>query len=106
MQNVYRTPWGEVDFQTILADGIISVSTPSHGGIVLSDYRQKQIIKKGVKPKSNFLKSDKYWEEDCDWAIPFFHFANDIKEYGSMTAEQFDFTLKCAKESIEFWAKQ
>lgn len=105
MKNVYRTPWGEVQFQDILADGIISVSTASHGGIVLSEFRQRQLLAKGVKPKSNFLKSNKYWEEDCDWAIPFFHFADDIKAAGKIPIDEFEFTLEAAKKSIEYWHK-
>ena len=105
MKNVYRTPWGQVQFQDILADGIISVSTASHGGIVLSSSRQRQLLNKGVASKSNFLKSNKYWEEDCDWAIPFFHFADDIKAAGNIPIDQFEFTLEAAKKSIEYWSK-
>ena len=98
-----HTPWGRVQHKEILANGIVSVSTAGHGGIVLSAERQKQLINKGVEPNSNFLKSNQYWEEDCDWAIPFYHFADDIKP--NMPKEQFDFTLDCAKKSIEYWHK-
>ena len=98
-----HTPWGHVQHKETLANGIISVSTASHGGIVLSQNRQKQLIEKGVKPNSNFLKSNKFWEEDCDWAIPFIHFADDIKAAGHIPIDQFEFSLKCAKETIEYW---
>jgi hypothetical protein len=100
-----NTPWGSTQGQDTLAPGIVSVYTAGHGGIVLSPERQKQLLAKGVEPNSNFLKSNQYWEEDCDWAIPFYHFADDIKAYNNMPVEQFDFTLKAAKESIEYWSK-
>lgn len=98
-----NTPWGLTQGSNILADGIVSVYTAGHGGIVLSAKRQKQLLAKGIEPSSNFLKSDKYWEEDCDWAIPFFHFADDIKAAGHIPIDQFEFTLKAAKASIEYW---
>ena len=99
-----QSPWGHVQGSEVLADGIVSVYTAGHGGIKLSAARQKQLLLKGVKSKSNFLKSDQWWEEDCDWAIPFYHFADDIKP--NMPKEQFDFTLKAAKKSIEYWSKK
>ena len=99
-----HSPWGHVQGYETLANGIISVWTAGHGGIRLSKERQKQLLLKGVKPNSNFLKSDQWWEEDCDWAIPFYHFADDISP--NMPSEQFEFTLKAAKESIEYWSKK
>jgi hypothetical protein len=33
------TPWGKADFVSTLADGVVSVSTPSHGGIYLDGAR-------------------------------------------------------------------
>jgi len=101
-----HTPWGSSQGHEVLADGIKSHYTAGHGGIQLSAARQKQLLLKGVKSKSNFLKSDQWWEEDCDWAIPFYHFADDIKKYGTMPPEQFDFTLKAATKSIEYWSKK
>ena len=105
MTKVSNTPWGSVQGQDILADGIIQVYTAGHGGIVLSDSRQRQLLKKGVAPKSNWLGSNKYWEEDCDWAVPFFHFSNDIKAFGTIPADQFELTFKAAKKTIEHYNK-
>ena len=61
------TPWGYADHQETIAKGIISYSTPSHGGFFLSDDRLSQM------PAA--LRAIKTWagknwfEEDCDWAI-------------------------------------
>lgn len=55
------SPWGSVQHSTVLADGIVRVSTSSHGGIWLSRERQARM------PLA--LKMDTNWyEEDCDWA--------------------------------------
>lgn len=43
------TPWGQSDKQSTLAEGIIEVSTPSHGGIRLSTERQKQLPPRNKK---------------------------------------------------------
>lgn len=97
-----ETPWGYSDFRRVLAPGIIEYCTPSHGGIWLSDHRQQQLLNKGLTIK-NFLKSEEWWEEDCDWAIPFVIFAEDIKKHGSYDSEHFEFALKAAKESNKYW---
>lgn len=57
------TPWGTADHSERLAVGIMSYSTPGHGGIHLSKARQEAM------PVA--LRVDGGWyEEDCDWALP------------------------------------
>ena len=101
-----NTPWGQSQGSETLAIGITSVYTAGHGGIRLSKERQKQLVLKGVKPNSNFLRSNEWWEEDCDWAIPYFHFSDDIKSFGNTPIEHFNFTLQAAKKSIEYWSSR
>ena len=84
------TPWGEADGQETLAEGIISYSTPSHGGIYLSPERVKQ-LPAGLK---NFLNDLRWWEEDCDWCVPYIIFKDDIQRYG--TAYKFTENLAAA----------
>ena len=70
-----RTPWGRADFVEILAEGIVSVNTPSHGGIKLSRERQ------AAMPPS--MRCDGGWyEEDCDWCLPFVVYQLDIQTHG------------------------
>jgi len=88
------TPWGPSQHEEILADGIIFYSTASHGGIWLSAKRQKQL-----NYSDNWLKSPTWWEEDCDWAIPFAFFADDIRKHG--TANRLDESLRAARETIK-----
>jgi len=63
MKTGSRTPWGIADNVEILAEGIWSVSTPSHGGIKLNAARNKKI--------PDYMRIDDGWyEEDCNWSIP------------------------------------
>lgn len=55
-QNV-QTPWGVADIANDIADGITQYSTPSHGGIKLSEERQAQM------PEA--LCDGTWYEHDC-----------------------------------------
>jgi hypothetical protein len=56
------------------------VSTPSHGGIKLSPERQQQIP---ASLLSRWGDSGKSWyEEDCEWAIPYAVFEAELKKVG------------------------
>ena len=59
-----RTPWGESDSVTVIADGIVSVTTPSHGGILLSTELHDQMPAEYRKT----FAGGRWYEEDCDWA--------------------------------------
>jgi hypothetical protein len=72
------TPWGQSDGQEKLAEGIVSYSTPSHGGLWLSPERQAQ-LPLGI---DNFLHDTRWWEEDCDWVVPYILFQDDIEKHG------------------------
>lgn len=89
-----QTPWGLAQDSTVLAEGIISYSTAGHGGIWLSKKRQEE-LEKGLGKINNFLADPAWWEEDCDWAIPYTYFAEDIKKYGN--AHNFEQNLETAK---------
>ena len=71
-----RTPWGIAEYETVLAKGIISYSTASHGGIWLSPERQAEL---GYN--KNWLNTSEWWEEDHDWAVPFAFFCEAIWEH-------------------------
>jgi hypothetical protein len=74
-----HTPWGQSDSIREVADGIMEVSTPGHGGIWLSDERQKALpAEAGIH---NWLKGLAWWEEDCDWCIPYLVFADEYKAW-------------------------
>jgi hypothetical protein len=85
-----NTPWGPANRMEELAQGIIMVSTASHGGIWLSQDRRMEIS----QYNNNFLKTAEWWEEDCDWAVPYTFFAEDIQKQGK--ACHFEENLKVA----------
>ena len=91
------TPWGLSDNVEELAEGIKSVSTPSHGGIWLSTERQAQ-LPTGL---DNFNHDLRWWEEDCDWAIPYIIFADEIKKAGK--AYHFQGNLQLAIETVKHY---
>lgn len=93
-----ETPWGESDSEEVLADGITLVLTPSHGGIRLSDERQKQ-LPEGIE---NFLHDAEWWEEDLDWAIPYIAFQDAIGE-STKNAWLFSKMMEGAYVTFEFY---
>ena len=72
-----NTPWGETETVEQIAEGIQSVSTPSHGGIVLSAERAA-MIPHTIEP---FTGDYRFWEEDGDWAVPFLIFTDDMMNW-------------------------
>jgi len=61
------TPWGIADYQEQLAEGIISCSTSSHGGIYVSP-------ELNVKIHEAWRTKDGFYEEDCEWGVVAFTF--------------------------------
>lgn len=74
-----NSPWGAVQDTTVLADGICSVTTASHGGVKLDTKRQAEMPEGWRKPGG-------WYEEDCDWCLPFIIFQKDIMAYGDECA--------------------
>lgn len=70
-----NTPWGVADYSEIIARGIVSYSTPSHGGIHVSPTLQNEM--------PEVLRVESGWyEEDCDWCLVAVAFSQYfIKEY-------------------------
>lgn len=61
------TPWGNSQNSTVLADGITSVDTASHGGYHLDDKANAKV--KMLFPDFRPFAGEHWYEEDCDWAI-------------------------------------
>lgn len=66
-----RSPWGPIETAERLADGIVSVHTPSHGGIWLSAARLAQ-----MPPGER--STDGWYEEDCEAAFPLRRFRDEV----------------------------
>lgn len=65
-----KTPWGNANHVQVLQSGILSVSTPGHGGLFVPD----ELLAKmpGVLAQSNGYSGagSNWFEEDCEWALP------------------------------------
>lgn len=73
------SPWGRIDLVTVLAEGIVSVSTPSHGGIWLSQERVEQIPEALRTPSPEYSPKPHWWEEDCEVTFPLWFFGAHIQ---------------------------
>ena len=66
-----RSPWGTIDHEEPICDGIVFVGTPSHGGIKLAAWRNTYV-------PAHLREAGGWYEEDCAWSIPYTIFADDI----------------------------
>lgn len=57
-----RTPWGMSDSSKRYARGVVSYTTPGHGGFHLSKTMNSLV-------HSAWRKANGWYEEDCEWAI-------------------------------------
>ena len=58
------SPWGLIDHAGSIAEGISHVSTPSHGGVLLSE-------ENNLRVPEEWRRFDGWYEEDCEWSIAF-----------------------------------
>jgi len=56
------SPWGKVETALQVADGIMEISTPSHGGFKL-DRKRNALVPAPLRRKGG------WYEEDCEWPI-------------------------------------
>jgi hypothetical protein len=79
-----NTPWGRSQSATAYAEGIVSHSTASHGGFVLTPARNVAI-------HSMLRAEEGFYEEDAEWAIV------------AITFPQFftGFERRCAEKSVK-----
>lgn len=82
------TPWGAAETATPIADGIVSVSTASHGGIWISEARRQAM-------PAAFRIEGHWYEEDCEWALVAASFPDAFRaKYGPSTVESAERTIK------------
>jgi hypothetical protein len=59
------SPWGTVQDEEIIADGIVYVSTASHGGIWVSRERLGRVKREMQDYAAYWSGSSQWFEEDC-----------------------------------------
>lgn len=80
------SPWGPIQDETVIAEGITSISTASHGGYKLDRKRNSQV-------PSYMRQPGGWYEEDCDYAIVVVVFKQFFSEE----------VLEHAKKSLMNW---
>ena len=91
------TPWGQADHVDRIAPGIMSVSTPSHGGIMLDADHVARI------PRSigaGYSGTRSAWEEDCDWAVPYLLFKDEFACWDCVRRLGEDEMTKIARDTL------
>lgn len=98
MAKLTSSPWGAVQQQHELAEGIIGVSTASHGGIKVSD---ELLAKMPAEFRTTPYSGGGWFEEDCDWALvavcfPYAFHPNQVAEARDMIANVYPTLVKYA----------
>lgn len=93
-----HTPWGHADHIEKIAPGIEGVSTPGHGGIHLDAAHIKRLP---AAIGAGYSGSRAWWEEDCDWAVPFLLFEKEMLGWGCVKRMGVEKVRTCARETLE-----
>ena len=94
-----RCMWGDIQCVEKLANGIWTVSTASHGGIKLDR-------KHNAKVPTYLRQAGGWYEEDCEWAIPFVLFRYELQRY--YPKYDYDEAIQCFRSwfpnQYEMWS--
>ena len=71
------SPWDQVDYAEQVAPGIWSVSTPGHGGYMLSPQRVAA-MPDYLKDPAPMSRACGCFEEDCEWALVVLAFPDEF----------------------------
>lgn len=84
--------WGAVQTADQVLPGIWSVTTASHGGLILSLERRKAM--------PDALGSDtSQYEEDCEWALVILAFETEFQASSNLT----DAHVRTARDTVKCW---
>lgn len=87
------TPWATPDTADERLPGIWHVTTPSHGGFVLSEERQAAM-------PASLRRDDLFYEEDVDWSLVMLAFADELRRADD---ELFDLEFDLARQTARNW---
>lgn len=66
---MFNTIWGKTQHQKKLADGVYSVSTASHGGIIVDESLADRYLSGKAQGYGKRAGGWLHYEEDCAWAV-------------------------------------
>jgi hypothetical protein len=70
-----RTPWGAAQDARVVAPGVGWVGTSGHGGVKLS-------LQLNRRMPDYMRRLGGWYEEDCDWALPYVALADHLRQGG------------------------
>ena len=89
------SPWGTIDHVYALGPDVVAVATPSHGGLWVPPEAMTSIP---APLRASAYSGDGWFEEDCDWCIPYLvlglHHFEDSAERGEQVLEAARTTLR------------
>jgi hypothetical protein len=92
---ITSTPWGTPDRVEQVAEGIVFVSTMSHGGFYLSADRNAKVSLAWRRGSFNGRAMDGWYEEDSDYALVVLSFPELFDERQKGEAKRtFDYSHK------------
>ena len=91
------TPWGLAQHSTTIAEGIVFVSTASHGGFWLSDERLAE-LPESIQQPGSYEELRGWFEEDARASIVVLCFPE------AFTLDRL--TVRRAIDSCKFWAER
>lgn len=107
------TPWGKADSVRKICEGVVEVSTPSHGGILVGKATARKLLSEKAQKIGREWNQYLAYEEDCDWSAFAYEqpeMYNEARKVACFTAytqmpEKFtpEETKKAAGENLTRW---
>ena len=91
-----RTPWGDSDYEKRIQRGLTWVSTPSHGGFMVSRTVAAKLLTPAAIAAGQSFGDYLAFEEDCDAAIVLFELPQTREGFSNVS----DTDLL---ESLSYW---
>jgi hypothetical protein len=88
------SPWGQIDGVSALGPDAVEVTTASHGGLCIC----RAALARIPKPlRETSLNAHGWFEEDCDWAIPYLGLRLDRFEPSTARAAE---VIEAARQAL------
>ena len=96
------SPWGHIQGAKEIFPGVWNVSTPGHGGLILSAERMAAMP---AALKCNVYGRGNAFEEDCEWALVAAAFPEEFAGYAPGAMKHVGPTLDgdCYRKAHDYW---
>ena len=91
-----NTPWGQSDYQRTIQRGLHWVSTPSHGGFMVSRGLAENLLTRAAISEGEHFGDYLAFEEDCDAAIVLYELPQTREGFSHVSDAEL-------LESLSYW---